>query len=81
MIEIARVEPKKIQRKLLTEEQKKAICEKYRGKRIYCKAECPLSDYIGEEFVCCSPKFESVQDLEQSIKDYWNEEIEIEVSE
>lgn len=78
MIEIARVEPKKIQRKLLTEEQIKAICKKYRGKRIYCRTGCPLRDHIGAEFVCCSPEFKSVQDLEQSIMDYWNEEIEIE---
>lgn len=69
----------KIQRKLLTEEQKAAICKEYWGKRKYCKDGCPLRDYIGEEFVCCGPKLESVQDLEQSIKDYWNEEVEVDL--
>ena len=67
----------KIQRKLLTKEQKKAICEEYRGRRKYCKDGCPLTTYIGEEFVCCSPRFESIQDLEQAIKDYWDEEVEV----
>jgi hypothetical protein len=71
MIEIARIEPKKIQRKLLTEEQKKAICKSV--SKYHCNT-CPLMKEFDEEPMC----IEDVKAMEDFIKDYWNEEIEIE---
>jgi hypothetical protein len=69
MIEITRVEPKKIQRKLLTEEQKKAICKSV---KYHCNT-CPLMKEFYEEQMC----IEDVKAMEDFIKDYWNEESEI----
>lgn len=70
MIEIARVEPKKIQRKLLTEEQKKAICKSVA--KYHCNI-CPLMKEFDDTQMC----IEDVKAMEDFIKDYWNEEIEI----
>lgn len=61
----------KTQRKLLTDEQKKAICEKY---ALDCY-KCPLAF----EFHGISYCHFTVRNIEQAIKNYWNEEIEIEV--
>lgn len=68
MIEIARVEPKKIQRKLLTKEQAVEICQK----QVQCR-QCPLR-FFASNFSLCGT---DVKALEIMIKDYWNEEIEI----
>lgn len=77
----------KIQRKLLTKEQRQRICEKHSeiwqvdGKR-YCNPDCPLRAYISDgvdKVNDCNCKHINV--IESSINDYWNEEIEIEVSE
>ena len=70
MIEIARVEPKKIQRKLLTNEQKRAIC---RAKGYHC-SKCPLELTFDDSSYCYS----EVKDLEDAVQNYWNEEIKIE---
>ena len=73
----------KIQRKLLTKEQKQQICEKHSeiwhedGKR-YCKLNCPLRSHISDGIdgvVDCSCKRISI--IGKSIKKYWNEEIEV----
>lgn len=61
----------KIQRKLLTEEQKKAICKNV--SKYHCNT-CPLMKEFDEEQWC----IEDVKAMEDFIKDYWNEEIEIE---
>jgi len=77
----------KIQRKLLTEQQRQQICEKHSGiwyedgKR-YCNLDCPLRSHIsdgidGEMDRSCK----HINIIEKSLKKYWNEEIEIEVSE
>lgn len=68
MIEIARVEPKKIQRKLLTEKQK-IMCAKV---EYHCD-KCPMRFEFDDESFC----YKDVGRLERAIKDYWNEEIEI----
>lgn len=73
----------KIQRKLLTKEQKQQICDNHSeiwyedGKR-YCNLDCPLRAYIsdgidGEMDRSCK----HINIIENSIKDYWNEEIEL----
>lgn len=68
MNEVERVEPKKIQRKSLTKEQKMKIC----GNRKICNG-CPMVfEFNG---ICYSCK--QVKSIEQRIKHYWNEEIEI----
>lgn len=61
----------KTQRKLLTDEQKKAICKSV--SKYHCNT-CPLMKEFDEEQRC----FEDVKAMEDFIKDYWNEEIEIE---
>lgn len=71
MIEIARVEPKKIQRKLLTSLQKMAICKKS------CCVTCPLMLEISDRIFC----YQTIMGIEQDIKKFWDEEIEIGVSE
>lgn len=68
MIEITKVEPKKIQRKLLTEVQKKAICKKHTN----CH-DCPMLLMIANEQYC----YENISYIEKEIRDYWNEEIEV----
>lgn len=83
MIEIARVEPKKIQRKLLTKEQRQRICEKHSeiwqvdGKK-YCDIDCPLradiSDGIGGKMDC---NCKQISIIEKALKKYWNGEIEV----
>lgn len=57
-----------IQRKLLTEEQRKIICKKHKN----CNG-CPLLLTIAYEQYC----YENVKMFEQSIENYWNEEIEV----
>ena len=75
----------KTQRKLLTAKQKQAICEKHSeiwyedGKR-YCMLDCPLragiSNGIGGVRDCSC---KHIIAIENSIKDYWNEEIEVDL--
>ena len=69
MIEIARVEPKKIQRKLLTEEQKKAIC-KYQTCTI-----CKMAFQCGGITYSCR----DVKEFEETFRNYWNEEVEVDL--
>ncbi len=69
MIEIARVEPQKIQRKLLTKEQVVEICQK----QVKC-VQCPLRFFVNSNFSLCEM---DVKALEIMIKNYWNEEIEV----
>lgn len=69
MIEIARVELKKIQRKLLTSDQKMKMC----GNRRTCEECLMVFKFNGIYFSC-----NQVRGIEQRIKDYWNKEIEIE---
>lgn len=73
----------KIQRKLLTKEQKQQICDNHSeiwhedGKR-YCNLDCPLRAYISNGMggkMDCSCKHISI--IESSINDYWNKEIEV----
>ena len=59
----------KTQRKLLTDEQKKVICEKY---ALDCY-KCPLTFKLHGISYCHF----TVRNIEQAIKDYWNEEIEV----
>ena len=68
----------KIQRKLLTDKQKKEICRKFWRRSGYCKESCPLRTHFDESAVCCG-KFKSVQDLEEAINGYWNEEVEFDI--
>lgn len=64
----------KIQRKLLTSEQKKAICEQHKDEYDLCKNDCPLFIEIDHEDYCAK----TICYLEQIIKDFWNEEVEVE---
>ena len=73
----------KIQRKLLTKEQKQQICNNhsviwYEDGTKYCDLICPLraniSDGIGGVRDCSC---KHINIIENSIKDYWNEEIEL----
>lgn len=70
MIEIARVEPKKIQRKLLTKEQKMKLC----GNRRTCDG-CPMVYEFNGIYYSCN----QVKSTEQRIKKYWNEEVEVDL--
>ena len=70
MIEITRVEPKKIQRKLLTEEQKNDICENNPA----C-SRCPLFTTIAEQRFC----WKEITQIERKIKTFWNEEVEVDL--
>ena len=70
MIEIARVEPKKIQRKLLTKEQVVEICQK----QVQCM-QCPLR-FFSSNFSLCEM---DVKALEIAIKHYWDEEVEVDL--
>ena len=80
MIEITKVEPKQIQRKLLTAEQEKAICDKHTTSlHLHRCYNCPLcfsaeKNGIGMDFSC-----NQAMAIEQALKDYWNEEIEVDV--
>ena len=69
MIEITRAEPKKIQRKLLTEEQKKKLCRK----NLNCIPYCPMAFQCGGITYSCR----DVKAIEDTIKEYWNKEIEV----
>ena len=64
----------KIQRKLLTDEQKKAICKSIA--KYHCD-KCPLSKEYKEtrEEYC----YIEMKDLQEYIKNYWDEEIEVEL--
>ena len=59
----------KVQRKLLTGEQKKEICKKYRN----CEDGCPLYAWVDTDLTC----WQHIAAIEQDIEDYWNEEIEV----
>lgn len=61
----------KIQRKLLTEEQKKAICKSVTGR---CSI-CPVMKEFDDARMC----IEDVKAMEDFIKDYWNEEVEVDL--
>lgn len=62
-----------MQRKLVTDEQKQAICERYKD----CW-KCPMGFLVDDDRIWnCNRAYA----LERKIKAYWNEEIEIEVSE
>lgn len=66
----------KTQRKLLTEEKMKEICTKNTellSYGIYCKDACPLKVKIDGQYYC----FKDMERLEQAIRDYWNEEVEV----
>lgn len=69
MIEVERAEQKKIQRKLLTKEQVVEICQK----QVKC-VQCPLRFFVNSNFSLCEM---DVKALEIVIKNYWNEEIEV----
>lgn len=57
----------KLQRKLVTHEQKMQMCDEYR-----CLA-CPMTLKFKDLYFDCG----EVQKLEQALKDYWNKEIEV----
>ena len=59
----------KIQRKHLTKKQKDDICKKY-SKDDKCNGACPLA----MNFVC----FVCLEKIKKDIKNFWNEEIELE---
>jgi len=61
-----------IQRKLLTTEQKSDICKKYYKEGTGCDT-CPLGVWILGEHFCIY----NLNQVENAIKDYLNEEIEI----
>ena len=70
----------KKQLKLLTENEKYAICNKYMKDKngeysgLTCRGlECPLSLQIGKELFC----FKDIDYLEEKIKEYWNQEIDV----
>ena len=71
----------KKQLKLLTDEEKRKICDKYMKDKnreyssLVCRGlECPLSLQIGKELFC----YKDMYYLENKIKEYWNQEINIE---
>ena len=59
----------KIRRKLLTTEQKQAICKAH----VKCWDGCPLYGYINGADICCK----DIPKIEQDIVNYWNEEVKI----
>jgi len=61
----------KTQRKLLTEEQKDKICKAY-GYHCY---KCPIMKEFDDGYWCTI----GVKEMEDFIREFWNEEIEIEV--
>lgn len=64
----------KIQRKLLTDEQKKAICKSIA--EYHCNS-CPLSkEYKETREIYC---YAEMKDLQEFINDYWNGEIEVDL--
>ena len=70
----------KKQLKLLTDEEKRKICNKYirdenRNSGFTCKALiCPLRFHVGKEAYC----YKDIHNLEERIKEYWNREINVE---
>lgn len=68
MIEITKVGPKKIQRKLLTKEQKNRICSKYA-----CD-NCPLAYRTLKGEVMCWERLEVHQ---RDIDRFWSEEVDV----
>lgn len=71
----------KKQLKLLTDEEKRKICDKYMKDEngeyssLICRGlKCPLSLQIGKELFC----YKDMYYLEDKIKEYWNQEINIE---
>ena len=69
MIEISRVKPKKILRKLLTKKQTEKLCRKNWN----CIPNCPMTFQCGGITYSCR----DVKAIEESIRNYWNEEIEV----
>jgi len=70
----------KKQLKLLTDNEKHAICNKYMKDKNgeysghTCRGlECPLSLQIGKELFC----FKDIDYLEDLIKEYWNNEVDV----
>lgn len=70
----------KKQLKLLTDNEKYAICNKYMKDKngeysgLTCRGlECPLRLQIGKELFC----FKDIDYLEEKIKEYWNQEIDV----
>jgi len=62
----------KIQRKLLTNEQRKAICDSYDDKGCgYCPLRLEFEN--GEGWASCC----WIKQTEKEIQNYWNEEIEV----
>lgn len=59
----------KVQRKLLTDEQKEKICKAY-GYHCY---KCPIMKEFDDSQRC----IEDVKEMEDFIKEYWDEEIEV----
>lgn len=63
----------KIQRKLLTDEQIKSICDKNYDDSSICNWKCPLKKKIGIVPYC----IHSIKRLEQELRDYLDEEVEV----
>ena len=70
----------KKQLKLLTDEEKRKICDKYMKDKngeysgFYCRGlECPLSLEVENGLFC----WKDMHVLEDKIKEYWNQEIDV----
>lgn len=59
----------KKQLKLLTDEEKRKICDKY--VRTCRRLICPLRFHVGNELYC----YRDIHKLEDRIKEYWNQEV------
>lgn len=70
----------KKQLKLLTDEEKRKICDKYMRDEdgnfgLTCRGLiCPLRFHVGKELYC----YKDIYILEERIKEYWNQEVDIE---
>lgn len=62
----------KVQRKLLTREQKEAICKQHKLCRNNGK-KCPLLFAYDDDMFC----YVTAEKLQQDLEDYWSEEIEL----
>ena len=65
----------KIQRKLLTSEQKQKICSKTDGMLTSGCLECPLGIEIFGLIFC----WKDINELQQRLKEYWDEEVEVDL--
>lgn len=61
----------KIQRKLLTTEQRKEVCK---ANKHGC-LRCPLAMNFRDRIYCDNLKVNTIQHIEDTIKEYWNKEI------